>query len=149
MAQQAGMMNTGVGHPSPQRGRLGLFVLLLGIVAVPVLWFLQMLLSYGLASVACYPSWSPLTAPRWSWLATALGTVGIVALLAGIASGLLAWRSWRLTRDEQQGRQQHLLDVGEGRTRFLAMCGLLTSGGFVVLLLFTTVTLLIVPPCGV
>jgi hypothetical protein len=39
------------------------------------------------------------------------------------------------------------MDVGEGRTRFLAMCGILVGAGFVVAILFTTLTVALASAC--
>jgi hypothetical protein len=40
-----------------------------------------------------------------------------------------------------------LIERGEGRTRFLAMCGLMLSIGFFVAITFTSITLLLSPVC--
>jgi hypothetical protein len=137
-----------VGHPAAQRERVGLLTLGIAVFGAPLLWLVQLVLSYMLASYACYPQWSPLRTPLWTGLWTMLLVIGALALAGAIGSWLLAWRAWRKTRSEQHGSHQGLLDVGEGRTRFVAMCGMLMSGGFFVVLLFTTATtLFLVPAC--
>jgi hypothetical protein len=137
-----------IGHPAPQRDRLGLLALGIAVFGAPLLWLGQMVLSYMLASYACFPRWEPLRSPLWSGLWTVLLVIGILALAGAIGSWLLAFTAWRKTRSERPGSEHGLLDVGEGRTRFVAMCGLLMSGGFFVVLLFTTVTtLFLVPAC--
>ena len=40
-----------------------------------------------------------------------------------------------------------LLEAGEGRTRFLAVCGLMSALGFAAAILFNTIAVLTVPPC--
>jgi hypothetical protein len=71
--------------------------------------------------------------------------------LAGIAvailGGLVSFRNWRLTFYEAPGSVHHLLDRGEGRTRFLAMFGILTSFLFALGLLFATAAVFLVPLC--
>ncbi|HZP86152.1 MAG TPA: hypothetical protein VFB54_04980 [Burkholderiales bacterium] len=148
MASTADMPTGQIGHPAPQRDIISLFILALAIFGVPLLWGGQLLLSYGLASFACYPSWNPLATPQYSGIRVALLAIGLAALVGGVGIAMLAVYSWRKTRGEQGGSQKHLVDIGEGRTRFLAMCGVMMSSGFVVLLIFTTMTVLIVPPCG-
>jgi hypothetical protein len=69
-------------------------------------------------------------------------------VVTAIVSGFLARHAWRASRSEHRGASQHLLDIGEGRTRFLAMSGLMMSAGLFTLLVFTSLTLLLVPACG-
>ena len=60
----------------------------------------------------------------------------------------MALRSWRKTFDERADSAHHLLDRGEGRTRFMAMAGMLTSALFLIALVFGTAALCLVPLCG-
>jgi len=64
-----------------------------------------------------------------------------------ILGGLVSFRNWRLTFDEAPGSAHHLLDNGEGRTRFLAMFGILTSVLFALGLVFATAAVFLVPLC--
>jgi hypothetical protein len=142
------MPDNEIGHPSPRRGSVGLLLLGVAVFGAPAGWLTQMLLSYGLASHACYPEWNPLGTPIWPWLHTVLAVVALLGLMTAIVSGFIARRAWHATRSEHGGASQHLLDVGEGRSRFLAMCGLMMSVGFFTLLVFTSLTLMMVPACG-
>lgn len=135
-------------HPAPQRHRVGALALGFALFAAPAAWFAQLSIGSGLASHACYPRATPLAMPLWGGLWSLLLFISLVAIAISAAAGLVALRSWRATRNEQPGSRHHLLEVGEGRTRFLAMCGLLTSGGFLVALLFSTVMLFLVPVCN-
>jgi hypothetical protein len=74
-------------------------------------------------------------------------TVNVIALIVGVLGTLVAFTSWSATRHEHGGRPNYLIDVGEGRTRFLAMCGMLVGAGFVVAILFTTVTVVLASAC--
>jgi hypothetical protein len=51
-------------------------------------------------------------------------------------------------KDEMEGDHFALIDVGEGRTRFMAMWGMLFSSGFLIAILFTTIASVMVPSCG-
>jgi hypothetical protein len=135
-------------HPAPHRGRVGLLSAAFGLLAAPAAWAAHLLVSYALSSFACFPNGEPVHAPIWSALRPLLWGIDVVAIAIGIAAGLVAWRSWHRTRHEAQGSAHSLIDAGEGRTRFLALCGLFASGGFVLALAFATVGLLVVPACA-
>jgi hypothetical protein len=137
-----------IGHPAPMRDRVGLALLLFGIVAAPLAWDAQLLVSVSLSGFACYPHASPLATPFWAGLPRVLFAISLASVAVAILGGAVSWRSWRRTCQERDGSAHHLLNLGEGRTRFLAMCGLLTSALFLIALAFGTIVLLLVPLCG-
>jgi hypothetical protein len=134
-------------HPAPEREKASLLSLSFSLAAPPLAWSIQSIAGYGLSSEACYPGDTPRSAPLYSELWSMLLTINGVALLLGLLGILIAYRNWRATRRETGGNHVVLIERGDGRTRFLAMCGLLVSGGFVVATLFTSVTLFISPLC--
>ena len=91
---------------------------------------------------------APIAAPFWPGLNGVLWTISIAAMAIGWASAALAWHNWRATRDEKPGAGHALVDAGEGRTRFLALCGLIVGCCFALALLWTASGLLLVPACG-
>jgi hypothetical protein len=134
-------------HPAPHRHRVGLAALFFGLAAAPTAWNAQLLISVALSAHACYPRDVPLALPIWSnlwWILLAIGLAGVVVAIVG---GLVSFRNWRLTFDEAAGSAHHLLDRGEGRTRFIAMFGILTSFLFALGLLFATAAVFLVPLC--
>src|SRR5665213_997798 len=137
-----------IGHPAPQRKHVGLAALLFGIAAAPAAWNAQLLLSVALSGHACYPRDALLSVPLWSGLWSILLAISLVGIMVAVAGVLVAWRSWRHTFDEREGSAHQLLDLGEGRTRFMAMCGILSSALFLVALVFATAALYLVPLCG-
>jgi membrane protein implicated in regulation of membrane protease activity len=137
-----------ISHPAPQRDRVGLTALLFGIAAPPIAWSAQLLLSVALSGYACYPRNRFLAAPLWGGLWSILLAISVAGIVLAIIAGLVAWRSWRRTRDERPGSAHHLLDRGDGRTRFMAMCGILASTLFLVALVFGIAALYLVPLCG-
>jgi hypothetical protein len=118
-------------HPAPHRDRVALSALLFGLAAAPLAWQVQIVVGSAAA-----------TAARKSTLLALFG----VCLAAAFAGGLVALRSWRLTFHELPGSAHDLVDGGEGRTRFMAMCGMLVSLLFFYALLFGLTALLLV--CG-
>jgi hypothetical protein len=144
-------------HPAPHRERAGLFPLFFGIGAGPILWSLHLVANYALASHVCYPGAMPHTGPPpgagrvWGILVA----IDIVAVLVTGTAGLISWRLWRATRHEtsEQARPasdqaRELVEIGEGRTRFLALWGMLISLAFLVTIVFDLVGLFVVPLCG-
>ena len=137
-----------VSHPAPHRGRVGLAPLLFGIAAAPAAWNAQLLISVALSGHACYPRDRLLAAPLWSGLWSILFTISVAGIVIAIVGGLVAWRSWQHTREERPGSAHQLIASGDGRTRFMAMCGMLASAVFLIALVFGTAALFLVPPCG-
>lgn len=135
-------------HPAPARHDVSLLSLVFALLGAPVAWSLQLLVNYALASHACYPHETPLATPLWTSLWPILLSVSVLAIAIGTVTAVIAWRNWQKVQHEHIGEEHHLLEVGEGRTRFLAMCGLLTSGMFLLALVFTTINLWLVPLCG-
>jgi hypothetical protein len=90
----------------------------------------------------------PLAVPIWSNLGTVAAAVEAASLAICLAAGGLAWRNWRRTRDEKPGSAHQLIASGDGRTRFLAMAGMLVSALFLIAIAFAALNLVAVPPCG-
>ncbi len=136
------------GHPAPQRARVSLTALVIGLTGAPLAWSIQIVVGYAIAAYACYPQRMSLAAPIVADLKGQLAMLSLAAILLAAICTLVGYRSWRASRDEQAGDHHALLEHGEGRTRFMAMCGLVTSAGFLVVLIFTSVVLVLVQPCG-
>lgn len=135
-------------HPPQHRSRVSGRLLLFILLAAPSGWILQELLGWAIASQQCGMRSAQEAAAMvragspWFWLLIA------IAFLLALSGTLAAWTAWRATRAEKSGSGHHLAELGEGRTRFLAMCGLITSAGFLLALLFHLVQLVAAPLCG-
>jgi hypothetical protein len=136
------------GHPAPHRHRVTRLTLALALFLAPAAWLLQLSLSYAVAARACYPHATPLQQPSWSGLRWLLAGFSLAAIALSVWAIAIAFRLWQRTREEHHGSANMLIDVGQGRTRFLAMCAMMASTGFLVALLFTGATLFGVPPCA-
>jgi hypothetical protein len=141
---------TSVTHPAPRREHAGFASLLFGLFGAPIAWSVHEMVSYGMASHACYPGAAPRTTalPQGHWIWAALLAVNLIAIGVAAAAAVTSYRSWAATRRESAGNAPHLLEVGEGRTRFLALWGVLTSAGFVLAIALDIIALLVVPLCG-
>jgi hypothetical protein len=148
MASDNSLLPSQTGHPAPQRSRAGLAALLFGIAAAPLAWDAQILFSSALSGFECYPHAAPLAAPLWGGSRALMLAVSLSGVVISSVAGLISWRSWWRTKEERPGSLHHLLELGEGRTRFMAMAGMLTSGLFLIALAFGISVLCLVPPCG-
>jgi hypothetical protein len=136
------------GHPSPDRGQVSVGRLWFGVFGAPVAWSVQTLVNYGLASYACFPALAPLREPLYAGLWWILLLVGLAALAVEIAAIRVAWESWRRTRNETGGGHHHALESGEGRTRFMALAGLMSGALLLLVSLVQVANLFLVQPCG-
>jgi hypothetical protein len=136
------------GRLSPYRRRGGALMMLFGLLGAAAAWILQTEIGETLAAQACFPHRTALAAPQWSWLMSALDVMSIVALLIGAAGVWVAWRGWRVTRAPRPDPAPPVSDPGAGRTRFLAMAGLMLSLLFLVGLVATGLAVLLVSPCS-
>ncbi|HEY2418537.1 MAG TPA: hypothetical protein VGH84_11510 [Steroidobacteraceae bacterium] len=134
-------------HPAPHRDRVRLWVLLFGVIAAPLLWLAQLIVSYGLSAIVCYRGNHPTTIVSATPVRTALLAFDAVALIVGLAAALVAFASWRAVRAEQQSSGHQALDIGEGRTRFMALWGIMSSLCFLGAIIFHTLASIMAPLC--
>jgi hypothetical protein len=148
--------HSGAPHPAPSRARIALPALWFGLFGGPVAWSIQTLVNLPVASHGCYPTLSPLEAPITGVRGIAF-FVSLLALAVCVAAAVVAFRGWvRLRGEHQEGSgraREHtpaaaLAETGEGRTRFMALCGVLTSLTFLVVSLVHTAAIFLVSPCA-
>jgi hypothetical protein len=138
-----------VGHPAPRRHHVAGWRLLFGLLAAPAAWWAHTTLSYLLASRACYPHDVPLSAPMLPALQLVLVAAAIAAVLIAIAGWFASYQAWRATREQiQDSGGHHAVEVGEGRTRFFALAGMMVSSLFVAAIVFNALGVFVLPPCA-
>lgn len=131
----------------PPPDRVALLTLLFGVLGAPVAWGLQLVVNYGLASHICYVGDTPRTMPIWRSAWTVILVLNVLAALLALASTALSYQRWQATRQEFHRNASEALEVREGRTRFLALWGVMTGSGFFLAILFNTIALFMVPQC--
>jgi hypothetical protein len=136
-----------IGHPAPLRQAVAPGLLAFAVLAAPVAWSLEVLVNLSVTSPTCYPKDHPLIAPMLTGTASVLTGVQIAVFAIGIAGAIAAAICWRRTRDEGHGDAHSLVEVGEGRTRFLAMCSIILSSVFVVAMVFTATAFAMIRLC--
>lgn len=135
-------LSRGVRHPSPLRHKAPAWLVLTGLFAAPVAWMAQLLASYGLNGDNCRIGTEPPAAT------VLLPLIGVAAVAIGLCAFWAARQTWRQTRAEAEGDHHHGLSGGAGRTRFLGLCGMVTSAIFLGAALFELLVPLLESPCG-
>lgn len=119
--------------------------LLAGLMAAPFAWAVQMLVSEPLVAQVCFPGPAPRTTAL-PGLAPALLVLGAACLAAGLGGLWSAWAAWRGSDDPAD--HVSALDRGTRPVGFLALLGMMGSALFSGAIVFTSVALLLVAPCG-
>lgn len=135
-------------HPSPQRSRLSLYALVFGLAGAPFAALAQISIGAALAGYACRQAELPAQDFIQNHLYLQLLILNLVALALGIAALATAWHSWKTTQHEKSGSADMLLAHGEGRSRFMAMGGLMVSLLFDLAILCNFLSLVFIPACG-
>ena len=136
--------------PSPQRDRAPPGVLLLALAIGPGAWIVQLAGDFALSSNACRPHDVPRALPPaagWGGEHLVLFGVNLVCLALCLAGGGMAWLYWRRSHHEKRGEAPTLVEVGEGRTRFMAACGVFAAALFALAIAFDTTLPFFVPLC--
>jgi hypothetical protein len=110
--------------------------LLFALALSPAAWIGQLVATYGVASYACYPRYSPAEVsppPGWGGEGGLLLIINLGCLAAALIGFLLAAGLVKAPRHT--------------RTHFLALCGMFAGAGFAVAILFDTWPILGVPAC--
>jgi hypothetical protein len=137
-------------HPAPHRERATSVEIAFGLLGGPVAWFAQLCAGFALSSWPCFPNdqLMRVPAPGFSWTWNAIGLVSLAALGVALSAMFVSRRLLLRTRDEDHGGHAHLVEVGAGRTRFLALWGTIAGGAFAVATAFTGVAFFILPRCA-
>ena len=132
---------TSATHPAPRRDIVSTGVLWFGIFGAPAAWALQTIVNYGLVSHFCFPGTMPRRTPTFDALRGTGIAVSIVVIVVALVALATAFRSWRATRHGHDAEHHELLEVGEGRARFMAFAGILLSAVFLFAVLMNAVPL--------
>lgn len=110
----------------------GLVELWFGFLAGPAAWFLHLNISYSLVRYICF------SGAGWLLHLTTLAT-----LLLAAAGMWVAWRSWKRIGEPDVTSGPGTL----GRTRFMALGGLMLSGFFTAIVLLAWIPDFLLHPC--
>jgi hypothetical protein len=136
-------------HPAPHRGRVALASILYALFAAPIVWAGDLMVDFAVVSHACYPGDTPLAKATagFDWVWPFVLAANLVALLVIVSGGLVGLRNWRIT-GPPEGHHHHLMEKGEGRGRYLSICGMGFASLFFTVTVTMTVALLFFPLCS-
>ncbi|MFP3563377.1 hypothetical protein [Paraburkholderia sp. SIMBA_030] len=120
---------------------------LIGMLAAPFAWVVQMGITETLAAHSCFPRDRPLTAPTLPWLDAAILAVNFVCLALGCWGAFVAWRNVRFVRRIRSGMPGSASSEPGLLDGFLARAGAMSSILFGFALIATDIAVLIVSPC--
>jgi len=135
-----------IGHPAPARGAVGPWRLAVALGGAFAVWSVQIGLGGALGGLACL---DPEGARSWIGQEAALRALvalDVAAVALGVWAMAIALSNLRRTRREHAWHGG-VMDAGEGRTRFLSVWGVWTSGLFLLAILFNAAVLLGRLPC--
>ena len=134
-------------HPAPHRAAVGRGALWFGLFGAPFFWSVQLIVTYAVAAHTCFPQRQPLITSSSPAAWTAVCIVISCALIGSIAALITSVANWRATRTEKGGADAALLDLGDGRTRFMAYAGILLSALFIGGVVLSGLALFLLPVC--
>jgi hypothetical protein len=137
-------------HPAPQADRLSSAMAFFMLFAGPIAWFLQLCLGTAMTGWPCFPMTDRLGEPMAGYGWTRIGALVLllVCALIALAAGLVSLAKLREVRGEKGGGHAELLEIGHGRTRFVAIWGVILGLGFALATLATLVAFAMVPRCA-
>jgi hypothetical protein len=117
-------------HFATTRGKLGLWT---GVLGGPIVWSLQMQTGYALSRFSS----------EHRWLLVVHHLVSLLGVAGAAYCTWLAWREWqRLGGGEPGGSEPG----ATGRSRFLALLGVITSGLFTLVIIAQWVPVFFISP---
>lgn len=136
-------------RPAPPGARMRLVWVAIAIVVPPLMWNLQLLLLSAFANYACYPGEMPLgqPAPGMAYVPALEYAVDAVAIVFTILAGLVSLRYFGLARETTRADPSAGVLWHFDSLCFMALGGMLSSGGFLAAIVFETIASLVVRPC--
>jgi hypothetical protein len=137
-----------IGHPAPRRSEVNPLILLFALVGGPIVWIIELTLNFAITSYACYTGEAHVvlaTVP--SWVQPTISALNLCALIIALLAAATGFAVLHRIGNEHEERSGGVMDVGEGRTRFLATWGVFGALVFAVALFANTFSLFLVPIC--
>lgn len=142
----ASFPETAAREPQKASAPVSMTALATGILAAPLAWSAQELLSYGFVSRLCREQGAAATL-RLAGASPTFLLISAVTLLIALAGAWLAWRNWVRVRDVRRESNLSPREIHAERSRFMARVGLICNVGALGAFAFTISTLFIAPLC--
>jgi hypothetical protein len=137
-------------HPAPERQDVSLSALFFGLFAAPIVWAGNLMVTFAINVHACFPGADPLGRAIqgfgfawWFILACYLAALVLCAI-----AFFVSYRNWEASGSESEGHVHHLMERGEGRTRYLSLIGMSFNVLFFVAVLYGAIIMAIEPLCA-
>ncbi|MBV8359240.1 MAG: hypothetical protein JO189_15095 [Deltaproteobacteria bacterium] len=116
---------------------------------VPALWIMQLIVNYGLSSYACFPRNVPHEhlPPEWHWLLPVMLAINLIALFVCVCGIFASSSEWRDRRIDYTSSINEVIEIGESPIKYLDLWGYIVATGFLLVILFNTFALLVIPSC--
>jgi hypothetical protein len=135
------------------RGPIG--SLAFGLLTGPTAWFVQLCAGYGLSSWPCFPTDERRLMPleHYGWTSSAVLLVSVTSLILSLIACLTARRLYRTAQLHSHpltpaSTRNLVVAAIVGRTRFLAMWGIVSGAAFAIAIAFTGLALAVLPRCA-
>jgi len=137
-------------HPAPHADKLSTGHAFFILFAGPVAWFAQLCGSVALLGWPCFPTTDRFAIPvaHFGWTRAAAVGLLLLCLAVATASGIAALAKFNEVRGEKEGDKTALIEVGHGRTRFVALWGVILGFSFAVAIALTGAPFLMVTQCA-
>jgi heme O synthase-like polyprenyltransferase len=119
------------------------YPLMVGMLAGPIAWSVQLVANYMLVEVACRGSFPPVRVLGLSGAALLVLGVTLLMALITLYAAYLSYRTRQQLGEEEEGRTR-----AEKRSAFMALSGVYLSVLFLALIVFSGIPALVLPPCG-
>ena len=131
-----------IGHPAPDRGRIGLGLLMFALFGAPVAWMVQLVAGSSVAGLACLsPRGTALETSPVDWGDPVMIAVNVAALvIAGLALAA-SFVILRRTGRESEGGHDTVMDAGEGRSPYMGVWSVWTSLLFILAIAFNSISI--------
>jgi hypothetical protein len=135
-------------HPAPKRDAVGRWESFFALFGGPIAWFIQLNAGFALASQPCFVEGTRAVNISNDWSRPAILILVAATCAIALAAMFISWRAYQRTADESNGDHLHVMEVGTGRTRFLALWGVCLSAGAALVTILTAIAFMVLPRCA-
>lgn len=118
--------------------------LAVGFLGPPLVWAVRFLVVYGMVEVYCKSGLLGFEFLGLTGIYIGIGVTTLLSLLLVLGTTWIAYRGWR----RSSAGQDRVIDEPMGRSRTLALAGVILGAMFVLVMLIETLPVFFLAPCG-
>ena len=138
--------HTAAAQPDRASAPVSMKALTTGILAAPLAWTAQELVSYGFVSRLCGDT-NAAAAQHFAGASPMFLLISAITLAIALAGTWLGWNNWRKVSDVRRESNLEPREIHAERTRFMARVGLICNVVALCAFAFTISTLFVAPLC--